>query len=146
MATEPEWYELAGRLTRERNDLRAALAEAEGRIKHMSEVLVDAESLLGVEETGELILRPIERLQADLANAVRERDDCCVLMKTYAEFINQRDADFAAARDVIADIAETHDHAKWCRSADALRMVARAFLERTATAAAAKLEAASIVP
>lgn len=49
--------------------LRAALAEAEGRIKHMSEVLVDAEELLGVEETGELILRPIERLKGDLAAA-----------------------------------------------------------------------------
>lgn len=121
--------------------LRAALAEAEGRIKHMSGVLLDAESLLGVEETGELILRPIERLQADLAEAERERNllraqlacradtDQCVMDEEpeipcdekncryvqivsraeraeadLAGFINQRDADLAAAREVIERI------------------------------------------
>jgi hypothetical protein len=48
---------------------RPALPGLRAQNQHMREVLIEAQELLGVEETGERITRPISRLRAELEQA-----------------------------------------------------------------------------
>jgi hypothetical protein len=77
--------------------LSAELTAANARIEHMSKIMVESEELLDVEETGELILRPIERLRAELAS--RQID-----VETFSEANRQLRAELTSSQERISEL------------------------------------------
>lgn len=121
--------------------LRAVLAEAEREMDRLRSYDGDDTPFEAIHaQIRDGVLRAAEEKAAHQILAIAAQRTAGRLNSELKELWDIRaraegaEADLAAARDVIADIAETHDHAKWCRSADALRLVASAFLKRTAAA------------